>query len=183
MNVYPITAWAYQQGNDGTPNWTTDALYTLAPEAISYSTLAPGNAKNSGVDDWEWPANVSIPTGSNWATGIYIVEVAAYATQTAKNKTSMTWVMFVIRNPSPAPGARMLYKWNINTIQGYSTALFPSLQDPAGNPEPYDNDLYENPHPPPKPDTSVDFKITFRRPTSSMWDVKSMTYDFVKWLQ
>lgn len=188
VNVWPATAWSYKTADDGTPLWTVSSpTASVAPTAITFSTIAPNNSTQDGGQDWQWPQNLNVPIPSGTATGLYIAEVASYATAGATEKISMTWVMFVVKNPSPQPGKSLLYKWNINTIQAYSTALFPAIQNSSGSFASYDNDLYVNPYPPApssKP-PNVAFQITFRRPASSMWDTKGMTYDFefILWLQ
>lgn len=210
VKVWPATWWVYEVQTDGTPYWTEPGqqlgsgspLVSVGPVPIEFSTLAPNNGDPpNGGQDWNWPVPmdpsgtkpslpVTIPAGT--ATGLYIAEVAAYNTQDLTDphgnptpKISMTWVMFVVKNPSPKPGTSFLYKWNINTIQGYSQDLSPSIQNSAGSWESWDNDLYYNPYPPaPQTPPPVPYQITFHRPTSQEWDYKSMTYDFgfIQWL-
>ncbi|MEA2166386.1 MAG: hypothetical protein QOK37_4513 [Thermoanaerobaculia bacterium] len=187
LSLYPLSSWS--QNNAGQESWTAAPLSTQVVSVPLSVTFAPLNKSQSGNIDWEWPPNVKLDTQKSWASGIYVAELAAFASGSAAAVTT-TWVMFVLKNPSPQPGARMLYKWNINTIQAYSLAHYPYFPAPGlpSNPNDwysYDNDLYGNPMPPPSsPPGTTAAQITFLRPTGQTWNIKSAIYDFpfIMWL-
>jgi hypothetical protein len=196
FNVYPITDFYENPG--GYAGWQPGAqpLLTIAPAPIAYSNFEPDNKSGSGTDDWGWPQNFAIPTGTSWATGIYIIEIGAYpplgvlspsGAQALPAPITTSWVMFVIKPSKPTPGA-MLYKWNINTIQAYNTALYPVITLPEAVPaqstplmRPCDNSCMYGAI----PVSGTTLQLTMRRPASQIWSVKSINYDypFVQWLQ
>ncbi|MEK6371455.1 MAG: VCBS repeat-containing protein [Acidobacteriota bacterium] len=178
VRIYQLKDYASDPASD--PKWVSKPLLDLHRVEVNCSLLQPNNDGTSGIEDWKWPPTVEVTIPCSWKTGIYIAEIAAYASDSSTEQIMTSWVMFVVKNPKPTPGASMLYKWNINTIQAYSTALFPIT--PSDKPiPPYDNDFYENPARTPG---SPDFKVTLRRPVTTMWCAKALMYDypFVCWL-
>jgi hypothetical protein len=189
LSLYPLTS--YSQNSAGNEAWTAAPLsMQVVSNAMPSTFFGPANSGQIGNVDWAWPANVKLPTQASWGSGIYIAELAAFASESSTLAVTTTWVMFVLKNPAPQPGARMLYKWNINTIQAYSLALYPYVVAPGfpsnGTPiYPYDNDLYGNPAPPPGASAgTTNAQVTLLRPTGQMLAVKGTNFDFplVMWL-
>jgi hypothetical protein len=165
--------------------WQSGPLLDLGRVPINFAILQPNNRNGSGVEDWRWPSNVSVPVG-NWSTGIYIAEIAAYLNGSSTTPLMTNWVEFVVKNPSPQPGT-ILYKFNINTVHAYNLALHPYVLGRDGAIAPFNNEFYENPATAPgsSPDSTT-YQITLRRPVWQFsWGDKSITYDypFVLWLQ
>jgi len=176
VRIYRLTDW--RPGG-----WTSAPLREIPPVEIPQSFFKPNNPEVSGVEDWNWPQNINVPVDGAWPTGIYVAEIGAYPAKNVPNPTATSWVEFVIRNPSPGTGARILYKLNLNTVQAYNLGMQDSFPNSI---PPFDVDLYNNVDVSPINPVPVGYKITYRRPVWSWaWNNKSVTYDYpmIKWLE
>ncbi|MEK6372956.1 MAG: VCBS repeat-containing protein [Acidobacteriota bacterium] len=175
VRIYRLTDW--KPGG-----WTSAPLREIPPVEIAQAFFKPNNPEVSGVEDWNWPQNINVPIDGAWPTGIYVAEIGAYPSKNAPNPTTTAWAEFVIKNPQPGTGARILYKLNLNTVQAYNLGMQDSF--PTTIP-PFDVDLYNNVDVSPRHALPAGYKITYRRPVWMWaWNNKSVTYDYpmLKWL-